>query len=195
MMDTYHCTWNPATDTWTPRSIHFVSRWTSCQASNKQYHETQPGHRCTDRNEYHLHGFNPKEPKMKDLIEHDDGQRCTAVHCDAEYCHTDQAHHRCNHRCIWYPRHTWFTAITYSVRNRGRKISFQCFFFNFFHLMAENYAQNRKWVCQDELHNNNNNISSSWWWTMMRWDNKIRTKRDKIVWCTMSHVKEKKEKQ
>lgn len=90
---TYHSTRDPAADTRSPRLVHLIPGGTGCQAAHEQDHKAEGGHRGADHHEDHLHRFDPQQAEVEDGVEHDDGQRGTAVHGAAEDRHADQAHH------------------------------------------------------------------------------------------------------
>lgn len=69
-----------------------MPRRTRRQASNEEDHETQSRHRNGDHHENDLHQFDPARTEIEHLVEHDDGQRSAAVHCEAENTDTNQTH-------------------------------------------------------------------------------------------------------
>lgn len=82
-----HCTGNSSTHSRPPRSIHLVASCTSCQKANKQNHKSESSHSSGNYREYHLHGFNPYQSNVKDLVHHDYCEWSATIHGPTEYSH------------------------------------------------------------------------------------------------------------
>lgn len=90
---THHRTRYSSTDTWSPRSIHFMSCRSRGQTPNKQYHETKSCHRGANYYKNDLNRINPGQTQSEDSIKHNDGQRSTTIHRPTKYAHPNETHH------------------------------------------------------------------------------------------------------
>ena len=111
-VQTHHSAGYASADASPPSPVDLGPCGPGGQEADAEYHEADGGHAGADDREDHLHCFDPTEPQMEDLVQHEDAESRAPVHRAAERPHAQATHDRRDQRCVRHARHEVVAEVT-----------------------------------------------------------------------------------